>query len=107
MFQVDPKQPFAPYVNAMIGYAQYMPAAALANQAGVSYAGDPLAGQTVAGRAWNAMTQVQQLICQYYQASGQVMPDDIGAILDANAGPDMPWNYSYAKWAQLGVLKLA
>lgn len=107
MFQVDPKQPFAAFVNAMIGYAQYMPASALANQAAVAYSGDPLAGKNVAGRAWNDMTQVQQYICVFYDASGQAMPDNIGAVLDANAGPDLPWNYSYAKWAALGVLKLS
>ena len=109
-FGVDPKYPFANFVNAMLRYVQspFMSPQAFANQAKVAYAGDPLRGQRVPGSTleWNRATQVQQLIVQWYVEGGNVTPDDLDTILAINAGPDAPWNYSYARWADLGWLKL-
>lgn len=110
MFRVEEHYPFAAFVNAMIGYAQspFMSLAAFASQARVGYDGDPLAGTVIRGASlkWNEATQVQQFINVWYGASGNNPPDDYDAVLTANAGPELPWNYSYAKWAELGILKL-
>lgn len=109
MFTVDPTHPFAQFVNTMIGYAAspFMSPAAFANQAKQSFEGDPLAGQKVPGSslAWNDATQVQQFISTWYTASGNKTPDNFDAILNANAGPQAPWNFSYEKWKELGIIK--
>ncbi len=104
---VDSSQPFAGFVNAMAKYAQYMPYAALANQAVQSAQGDPLYGTTITGATltWNAATQTQQLIVVWYGAAGMDVPSNFQAVLTANPGPDKPWNWSYDKWASVLGLK--
>lgn len=110
MYKVDPQYPFAAFVNQMIAYAMspMMTPAALANQAQIAYAGDPLAGKKVPGSTinWNDATQVQQLVSTWYQASNTPPPADYDAVLAANVGPNQPWNYSYEQWADIGIIKL-
>lgn len=109
MFRVDNSLPFAAFVNMEIFWGQYMGYDALKRQAQLAYEGDPLAanGGTSFGEInWRDTTEVQSSIIVYYGASGQGLPPDLHAILAANAGPDLPWNWSYAKWAAQGALKL-
>ena len=109
-FGVDPNYPFARFVNEMLKYTQspFMSVMAFANQAKVAYDGDPLKGGKVPHSSldWNKATQVQQFISQWYTEGGYTTPDDFDKILAINAGPEVPWNYSYEKWADLGWIKL-
>lgn len=113
MYKVDPSQPFADFVNAMIGYDQRLNSRQIINQIQSSvgsppFYGDPLIGTTITGTTitWDGATQVQQLIQVWHSASGTIAPKDYDAILKANAGPFEPWNYSYDTWASLGIIQL-
>ncbi len=95
---IPPEQPFATYVNGMVGFCLRMPMSALARQAELSFPGDPMVGATIAGLRWQDMTQVQQFIWQYYTAGGLKLPDNLTDILNTYRGPTLPWNYSYTQW---------
>jgi hypothetical protein len=95
---IPPEQPFATYVNGMVVYCLRMPLSALARQAELSFPGDPMVGQMIAGLRWQDMTQVQQFIWQYYTEGGLKLPPDLADILNAYRGPALAWNYSYTQW---------
>ena len=97
--QVIPSQePFATFVNGSVALCLRMPMAALARQAEVSFPGDPMVGQTIAGIRWQDMTQVQQFIWLYFTENGIKLPDNFADILNVYRGPALPWNYSYTQW---------
>ena len=104
MNAIDSTYPFSGFVNRMIPYLQATPLPALANQAQQAAAGDPLWGTTIPKTKilWQDATQIQQFIAVWYGEAGQVVPDDMQKILDINAGPDAPWNWSYTQW---GIVK--
>jgi hypothetical protein len=105
-WQADPSQPWAKSVNAAVRFGLRMPKAALLQQAIMAYPGDPLVGTVLPGTTtkWEDSTQVQQAISMYYQESGTQTPEDIQAVITANAGPFAPWNYSYTQWGLPGIL---
>ncbi len=106
-FQLDPKLPFASFVNPKIGFTQKQSIAYQYNQIVQSYPGDPLAGQLTGTTTipWNQTTETQGLIFEYYveranSAAPESIPypDDLQQILETNAGPTELWNYSYEQW---------
>jgi hypothetical protein len=105
-WRADPSQPWARDVNAAVKFDQRMPAAALLNQAIVGYPGDPDVGTQLPGTTINYVdaTQIQIAISFYYSESGTVPPSDMQALLVANAGPFVEWNYSYTQFGLPGIL---
>jgi hypothetical protein len=107
LFQLDPSLPFAAFVNPKIADTQRLTAsggiAYPYRQLVVAFPGDPLVGTTIPNSTikWNASTETQGLIFEYYQVNGEANPSgpafpaDMDAILKANAGPDDYWNGSY------------
>jgi hypothetical protein len=89
--------PFAQFVNGTIAIARRMPLGALVRQAQLAYPGDPLVGTLIAGTTikWEAATQVQQLIAQWFEEGGQLPDANMQQLLDTYRGPFLPWNYSY------------
>lgn len=74
----------------------FMTPAALANQAVVGAAGDPMFGQNVTINGtqvpWNSLDQNQQAMYQYFMGTGQGLPNN---FMSAYAGPNSPWNQTY------------
>lgn len=93
-------QPWSAFVSASVALCQRMPFAALVRQAMLSFPGDPLVGQNLPHSTlpYVKATQVQQFISLYYQENGMIPPDNFDEVLAANAGPVVPWNYSYFQW---------
>jgi hypothetical protein len=106
MFQLDPKLPFAAFVNPKIAFTQSQGIPYQYNQIVASFPGDPLVGQKIPTTEleWNKTTETQGLIFEYYQAlansnpSAQPWPADFEKTLNDNAGPAELWNYSYEQW---------
>jgi hypothetical protein len=105
-FQLDPKLPFAAFVNPKIAFTQSKGIDYQYGQMLQSYAGDPAAGQMTGNTTipWNKTTEVQGLTFEFYAVQGiessplaPTLPDDLQQILEANPGPDEFWNYSYEK----------
>ncbi len=109
LFFVPSNEPFASFVNRMVGYANssFMSMSALSNQAREAYDGDPLAGTKIRDTNinWDDATEVQKLIQVWFEASGTAT-QNLEQILKQYPGPKAPWNFSYADWAALGLLKL-
>ena len=98
MNQIIPAgQPFAQYVNSLATIAERMPLSALMRQAQLAYPGDPLVGTVIAGTTikWEAATQIQQWISEWFSEGGQLPDANMQQIMDAYRGPFLPWNYSY------------
>src|SRR5580658_2857443 len=110
IYQIDSTLPFAPAINRDLTNIQrgaqiIGPDQALAqaySAAVASYAGDPQAGQVIAGTTIqvNAATTVQRMIYDDYMLA-PVADRTLQSILDANPGPTGTgdwWNWSYNQW---------
>lgn len=107
MFQLNTSLPFAAFVNPKIGSTQREQISFQYLQQVQAFAGDPAVGG-MAGTStipWNKTTEVQGLIVEFYATQGERnpqqntgYPEDFQAILEANAGPDALWNFSYEQW---------
>ena len=110
MFQLPASEASASFVNPKIADSQRLFASEglpfSYRELVMSFPGDPLVGTTIPGTTitWNASTETQGLIFEYYQAKGEAnptgpaFPADLDTILKANAGPAEKWNGSYEDW---------
>jgi len=104
-FQLNPELEFAGFVNPLIAFAQSKGVDYNYGEQVKAYPSDPLVGKTLPNTTilWEDTTETQGLIYEYYQSLSTSTPQnphypkDLQQILEANAGPDLFWNWSYRK----------
>ena len=106
-FSTVPNQ--STFMQQMAQYNQspFMSPEALANQAYVAAQGDPMSGQRINGTnmTWDQMTEQQKNAYNYaFNLGGAGIPkgQSVDQYLQANQGPNLPWNQSYASWNNNG-----